>query len=213
MKGNILGRIFVIAVIVASLGAFFYHLWYHGVFAPRISAQVYAGFFSLGGKAYVSADGKGYTEGRTIAKGGDCHIVSIKEDSTHTFVVVRSFLDQALYVLQDYKIPQDGDITKANWGGKEIIDADFFKAVSSILSLRHATDSFETEGIFMLTDTQELKELYLAYENCPIATEYKGYMGTVNGTWVITVSQNTTGIIDCYVIPAEYTEILEKYLY
>ena len=45
---------------------------------------------------YISCSG-GYTEGKTIAKTNDgSQINQVEEDTTHTFIVLRSFLDQYL---------------------------------------------------------------------------------------------------------------------
>lgn len=51
-----------------------------------------------------------YHEGKTIAKTTDgLHINEVKEDPTHTFIVLRSFTDQWLLVREDYEIPTNGE--------------------------------------------------------------------------------------------------------
>lgn len=62
------------------------------------------------GHTYVEYSYTGYHEGRTIAKTTDgLRIKEIREDPTHTFIVLRSFLDQWLLVREDYIIPTDGN--------------------------------------------------------------------------------------------------------
>ena len=66
-----------------------------------------------------------------------------------------------------------------------------------------------------------MKSIYFAYEDCPIATEYKGYLGKINGKWAITTyissdQRHPNGspkpyLVGCYSIPEEYTSTLEKY--
>ena len=66
-----------------------------------------------------------------------------------------------------------------------------------------------------------MRELWFAYEGCPVATNYMGYMGKVNGEWVITteIFQTTESddpsppqySVSCYKIPSEYWDILSKY--
>ena len=61
------------------------------------------------GHTYVEYSYSGYHEGKTVAKTTDgFRINEIKEDPTHTFIVLRSFLDQWLLVREDYTIPTDG---------------------------------------------------------------------------------------------------------
>ena len=73
----------------------------------------------------------------------------------------------------------------------------------------------------MHTENQFMEELYYAYENCPVATNFMGYMGKVNGEWVITteISQDTRNEdgsaklypVSCYRIPSQYWDVLSEY--
>ena len=166
------------------------------------------------GAIYVLCVGE-YSEGKTIALTrresfcGDVNeIKSVKEDNTHTFIVVRSFLDQNLFVREDYVIPKEGEITAAVWGRVKIADKEFCQAISDILEYDGDTFEYETEGIFMLTETQNMRMLYLAYEGCPIGTEFAGYLGKVNDIWVF--AKGHIGTITCKVIPSRYISILQK---
>ncbi len=188
-----------------------YILWYNGFFISKISAKIEADYLEFNGQYYVTTNGESYTEGRTIAKADNWSIEEIKEDNSHTFVVARSFLDQHLYVLKDYTIPTSGEITKVYWNNKEITDKSLFETVQKIIQEKEVNYTFETEGIFQLTDKQKLRTLYLAYENCPIANVYIGYLGVVEGKWVITMNNNIKGQIPCYEIPQTYIQNLEKY--
>ena len=69
---------------------------------------------------YVPASGE-YSEGKTIAKTNDgWQINEVEEDDTHTFIVLRSFLDQSLLVREDYEVPSSGEITTLYWNRKEV---------------------------------------------------------------------------------------------
>ena len=35
-----------------------------------------------------------------------------------------------------------------------------------------------------------MRLLYAGYEGCPVATEYIGYMGTIDGHWYLTVGDD-----------------------
>ena len=171
---------------------------------------------------YVPCSGM-YNEGKTIAKTDDgWSINEVEEDDTHTFVVLRSFLDDCLLVSEDYHIPTEGALTKAIWGGKAIHDEQFLSALSEILSNAVSDFSYETEGIFQSAQGQQMRYLSVAFEDCPVATQNLGYMGTINGTWYITTEisedqYNEDGspkayTVWCYTIPSEYFAILEQYL-
>ena len=190
-------------------------LWSMGAFLPR-SADVSSNRVVWNGREYSPASGE-YTEGRTIAKGkeADWVIDAVEEDPSHTFIVARSFLDNYLLVADDYTIPTEGRVTTISWKGKYITDEAFIEAVTNIEAEKITTFTYETEHIM----TQHMGELYVAYEDCPVTTEFKGYMGKVNGEWVITtdISWDTEDgypklyTVGCYRIPDTYWDVLAKY--
>ena len=198
-------------------------LWKYDVFVFDRAEIVNSEQVVWNGKEYSPVSGE-YTEGKTIAKrkDGNWEINSVEEDPSRIFIVARSFLDQYLMVADDYIIPTAGKLTVAAWNGDYITDVAFLEAVSKIEAERTTSFTYETEGIYQLTDDQKMRELYFAYEGCPVATNFKGYMGKVNGKWVITtdISQDTRNPdgspkayeVGCYVIPGEYAEIIDDYL-
>lgn len=172
---------------------------------------------------YVQCSGR-YSEGKTLAKTSDgrTRLDVVKEDPSHTFVVMRSFLDNFLYVRKDYVIPQSGKITAVYWNSKTITDTGLCQSVQEIHANNTGdTFSFETDAIFALTKSQRMKELWVSYENCPVCTNSIGYMGTVNGKWAITVNipddtRNEDGswktyTVTCREIPDKYIPELKKY--
>lgn len=198
-----------------------FQLWKSGAFIFDHSAVITSNSVTWKGKTYSSIGGE-YTEDRTIGKGeNDWRIVAIKEDPSHRFIVARSFLDQYLFVADDYTVPTSGKLAKAAWNGKYVADADFLDAVSKIQLEKSSSFSYETENISALTDSQHLRALYFAYEDCPVATNFQGYLGKVDGDWVITtqISENVAHdggapksyTVSCYVIPKEYWDVLSKY--
>lgn len=189
-----------------------------GIFVLDHSAERFAESLEWNNCRYVQARGKYSEEGKTIAKtsDGDWRINEVEKDDSHTFVVVRSFLDQYLFVREDYVIPTSGEITAVYWNEERITDEAFCKAVSEMLSAEWETFEYKTEALFMLTDTQHVRTIYLAYNDCPIGTEYAGYMGKINGKWVIipTVPDHEyreEHTVICKEIPDEYIEIIESY--
>jgi hypothetical protein len=208
--------IFIFSVVVV------FKLWEAGAFIFNRSADVSSNHVNWNGKEYSITSGE-YTEGRTITKGksGVWTINMVKEDPSHTFIVARSFLDQYLMVSDDYTIPTSGKITTISWNGTYITDEAVLDAIANIEAEKVTTFTYETDGIYQLTDNQHMRRLYFAYENCPVATEFKGYMGKVNGAWVITtyISSDTSNAdgspkpysVSCYKIPNKYGDILSEY--
>lgn len=212
-KFAIIAFIIIIGILTIS--------WYNDGCVIDYSARLY-GFEGMNwnGRSYSMIQGR-YTEGKTIAKSedGDWRINEVKEDPTHTFLVARSFLANYLYVADDYEIPTSGEITTVCWNGVYIDDKDFLKAMNEIDAIKTATFDYETDANF--TDDQDMKDLFFAYENCPVATEYKGYMGKINDKWTITThiplrEYDDDGFekpctVSCFSIPDQYVSILEKY--
>lgn len=222
MNNKLIKYIIAACVSFVILIGIFVLLCHSGVIVTDRSAIVGIEGMIWNGKGYSTVSGQ-YTEGRTIAKSADgsWDINEVKEDPSHNFVVVRSFLDQRLYVADDYIIPTSGEITKVYWNGAYIENEDFLKAMSEIDATKTTSFDYETDAIFSLTDNQHMKILYVAYENCPVATVYKGYLGKINGNWTITTlvsddQRNEDGspkpyTVGCYSIPDKYTDILEAF--
>ena len=156
-----------------------------------------------------------YKEGKTIAKVKDSglSINEVEEDDSHTFVVVRSFIDQWLVVREDYDVPKSGEITKAYWAHQLIEDDEFFSAVTKLM--QQSTPDFlydnSNDDIYQYKGNDVMRQIVVAYENCPVPTNYLGYIGTMDGKWCMTVSDYRKDKIDCYYIPDEYIPVFEKY--
>ena len=214
-----IARIFLCIAILAA--AIILPLWRSGAFVTDHSALYEGNTLYWNGKRYSPITAE-YTEGRTIAKTGDGKWVinEVKEDPTHQFVVVRSFLDQYLFVADDCQVPASGEVTTIAWNRTYISDPNFLNALSTIDATKTTSFEHQTDGIYILTDTQRMKPLYFAYEGCPVAIDLRGYLGKINGRWVITTYQTParnedgspkTHIVGCYLIPEEYHAILQKY--
>ena len=165
------------------------------------------------GVTYMPVSGK-YKEGKTIAKTKDgFQINEVEGDDSHTFLVMRSFLDQWLVVREDYVIPISGKITKASWGLRFIEDEDFLTAVEEIVEKATADFVYDNSenDIYQYKGDNVMRELLVAYEGCPVPTNYVAYMGLSDGRWCITIGDYVKEKIDCYYIPDEYIPILEKY--
>ena len=209
----------LVSVVVGSIA---FKLWDAGAFIFDRSAYVSSNHMTWNGIEYSRISGD-YTEGKTIAKGKNCDWVvnMVEEDPSHTFIVARSFLDQYLLVSDDYIVPTTGKLTTVSWNGTYITNEFFLDAIANIEAEKTTTFTYETDGIYQLTDTQHMRCLYFAYESCPVATNFKGYMGKVNGEWVITTyispdTRNDDGspkpyAVSCYKIPSEYWDVISKY--
>ena len=165
-----------------------------------------------------------YSEGKTIAKTSDgiYEINEVKEDPSHTFVVVRSFLDDSLYVRKDYHIPKSGDAVTVYLGGNKIEDTSFLDAISQIYSSDEDTVEVASADIHLKTDTQDMRSVHVAFKDCPIAV-FMGYLGKIDGEWIVITDPpnqlevNDNGGIgiphktECQKINLKHIPILEQY--
>ena len=135
----------------------------------------------------------------------------------------RSFLDQYVYVATDYTIPTDGEITKVFWCNAYIDDQKLMDAITAIDKMKTTSFEYKTESIYYLDDNQRMKELTVAYGDCPVATVKKGWLGKINGQWVVTTyispaqsSEDSPPLyytVGCYVIPEAYWPALEMHFF
>jgi hypothetical protein len=193
----------------------------NGVMVLDHTGELKGDFLYWNDAIYVPCSGV-YTEGKTIAETSDgWRINEIEEDETHTFVVIRSFLDQRLLVKEAYDIPNCGAITVAVWNGQRIDDAAFCEAITEIIENRVTNFQCEAENLWELTEGRQMRILYVGFDDCPIGSLYVGYLGTINGAWYITTEppgdlsyfegSTEAQLFSCYSIPEAYASTLEKY--
>ena len=153
---NYFPHIMGILLVSVVIGTITFTLWESGAFISDRSAIINSDHVTWGGKEYSSIGGN-YTEGRTIAKGqnSDWVIRMVEQDPSHTFIVVRSFLDQYLMVSDDYAVPTTGKLTTVSWNGTYITDEKFLDALTKIEAEKTTTFTYETDGIYLHTDTSQ----------------------------------------------------------
>ena len=170
------------------------------------------------GKTYVQKYYRHSGEGKTLARtdrGFDLN--EVEDDPNHDFLVVRSFLDQYNLVNEDYVIPTSGEVTCVFWDHQKFTDKPLTDVISKIINNKKLDFSYSSDGLFLLKDGQELDSLNVGYNGCPVGTEYIGYIGKLNGKWVLCFNvkndENTRkSTCDCYEIPEADYKVLEEYL-
>ncbi len=132
----------------------------------------------------------------------------------HYIVVLIDIIDQQLVVREDYDIPSSGKITKAYWSYLFIEDEVFLAALEEMISKVVPDFEYDLNGreIYEYTDTQHMRELYIAYEGCPVPTFYLGYMGVIEGKFYLTTGMGYNDTVYCYTVPTEYAQVFEEYL-
>ena len=212
----------VILLIILIVGLV---LTVNGVIVTDYSAHIVGESVEWNNRTYHPCVGY-YSEGDTIAiaasdaGGGKWSLNEVEEDPSHTFIVLRSFLDQRLYVADDYTIPKEGDITCVYLKYYRFDDAELCKIISEILASQNETFEYETENMYGLTDMQRMRTLYVGYDGCPIGTEPKGHLGKINGKWTWALpspdypnshgdGKSVTKL--CRLVDERYAEQLEKY--
>lgn len=151
-------------------------------------------------------------EGKTIAFIDDWEVNEIPEDSSNTFVVVRSFLDQYPIVRADYEIPESGRVSCAYIGDtmERTTDKDLLKALTDILQ----ADYTGGKEIFLLSDMGSLgnfQHICVGYEDCPVGTDNSiYYIGIVDSRWVV-IFRDELGERKNDRVSARYYELDAKY--
>ena len=216
-------RFVKIGLLVLIVIGLFCALIFGGVIVFDHSAVLNSEELRWNGNTYISCSGM-YSEGKTIAKTSDgiYEINEVKEDPSHTFVVVRSFLDDSLYVRKDYHIPKSGDAVTVYLGGNKIEDTSFLDAISQIYSSDEDTVEVASADIHLKTDTQDMRSVHVAFKDCPIAV-FMGYLGKIDGEWIVITDPpnqlevNDNGGIgiphktECQKINLKHIPILEQY--
>lgn len=202
------------AVVIVFFAGVMAVLWSAGFFISDRSVVHGIEQVEWKGRTYSQISGE-YELGKRIAKTTDgCDVYGIAGDPEHNFILISSFRDSVLYVDGGYAVPQSGEITKAYWNYKQMKDAEFMRTVTDTLAERKIQGTYTSESgyIFIENDVQDLEKLYVAYENCPVATVNAGYMGKLNGRWVVTVTTDPY-LKQCtyYNVPSKYHVVLEKY--
>ena len=183
------------------------------------SPEIFGDTIRWKGSTYIISQG-GHKEGKRIAKGDGFSLFSVG-DLTETFVVYRSFLDNALYAKEDFKIPTEGQITKVSWGYELFTAKDLCDTISKVLeeSKNLEINRYESEDpLFRLKPGLMMRTLYVAYEDTYVPTKYKGEIGVINGKWAITtgieeeISENKVLYKANYIlIPENYINVLKDY--
>lgn len=150
-------------------------------------------------------------EGKTIAFIDDWKINEVPEDPSHTFLVVRSFLDQYYIVREDYTIPTEGNVScayigkdnrtedkKILWALTEILQKDYTNGTDFFISYDNgANDGF--------------RHVTVGYEGCPVGTDSSiYYIGKIDSKWVI-IFRDELGEWKNDKLPAVYYELDDKY--
>lgn len=180
------------------------------------------------GKTYIPASGP-HTLDKIIGASEDYGwtIHSVKQDPSKTFIVAASLRDSYFFVDSEYQIPTGGSITKASWGAA--YSGSYTNDEKILTALRELKEKIKTDFVknetyeeyYKISSDHKIKELWVGYEDCPIATEKLGYMGKLDGRWVITTYVNVTGTDEkgyplgyetgCYLIPDEYIDTIIEF--
>ena len=216
-----------LTVLGVFLAGVFLLLWCNGIIVFDHTARVGTEGTLWNGKSFISLSAGCYETGRRIAKEepgrNDFGIYELKGDPSHRFIVAKGkgfWTDVHLYVDEDYQIPDSGKITKVCWNKNCIEDARFLQAINDIESIMTTSFEYEVTDLWLLGD---IESIHFAYEDCPLATEYKGYMGKLDGKWVITThipspSEQVDEIgnkkpykVGFFSIPDEYADVLSEH--
>ena len=152
----------------------------------------------------------GFTEeGKTVAKADGFDIMEIPEDKEHTFLAVRSRLDDWTIVKDSYEIPTSGKLNIAYCNHERITNGEKLCMVQSIL------DENYKSSIVIKTNAEPdiynaTKDIYVGYEDCPVGTDRIGAIGNINGHLVFIKTEDLkNGDLQytCYILNDEYQDL------
>jgi hypothetical protein len=209
----------IVCVLLLLSGVFL--LFHTGIIVTDHSANASFSSAQWQGRSYYEITGQYSTEKRVAKSKEGLSIYEVKGDPSHNFIEVRSFLDQTLMVAGDYTIPTEGTLSGVWYSTGPIKNQQVLEVLDEIDRQKTISFQFETSNIYH-SDKHHLGELYFAYDDCPVYTNKKGYLGKVNGAWVVTThvttipstdgSSSMNHVVSCYRIPEEQASILEQYL-
>ncbi len=163
-----------------------------------------------------------FDSGKAVARLGEYgkSIYEVSGDGGRNFLITISFPEGSdLYIANDYVIPEEGEVTAVYIDGNKLVDAKLLDALEKIYSEDHGnTFLYKVSGNFFHDEKIEVTTVHLSYEGCPIGSDYKGYLGRVDGKWcyfyddpIYTATQKET--IPCFEIDEDLIPIIEEYFY
>ena len=167
----------------------------------------------IGGVTYIHKEFNYAEAGRSIAYVDGWTVNTIKEDPSRTFLRVSSFLDGYGFVREDYEIPTEGEITVVYVNDRyRYTDRRLCEMIADLRAdLPDDSFTIRTDAIY-----QYAKQVSVGYEGCPIATQFVGYLGNINGKWIFIPPTETRyengGYVErefvCYILPEPYADML-----
>lgn len=166
-----------------------------------------------------------YHEGKTIAKTEDGFSINeVKEDKTHTFLVLRSYIDQWVCVREDYVIPESGKLNAVFIDGTQFMVERLTQAIDHILANFTPEYKYETDNYWSISEDRILKEITFCFDDCPVGySRDLTLLGSIDGKWVFaklsdwredTSAEAPIGVIytfDVYTVPNECIDVIEEH--
>lgn len=160
-----------------------------------------------------------FSTGKAVADfGNDYEVIrEIKNDPEHNYIIVTSFRERDLYVSSDYTPPEDGNVTGIYIDKIKRNNDKLLEALEKIYSTeRDEFFLYEVQDSFYRDKKIKVKKVHFVYDDCPVATGYKGYLGKVDGVWCFIddfpgYRAFQKEIIPCFEIDEEFIPVLEKY--
>ena len=206
MKKTMKVVVIIVIVILLMIGGIFFHCW-------MLQRDGFVGGerVEIDGVRYRYVSFELTKEGKTIGLLDDWKINEISEDPSHTFLVVRSFLDQYYIVREDYQIPTEGKVSCAYIGQYERTEEpELLDALTEILKNEY-TDGTEYFISNERGANDTFRNISVGYEGCPVGTDHSiYYIGKVDCKWVV-IFRDELGEWENDKLPAVYYELDDKY--
>lgn len=151
---------------------------------------------------------------KCIAKTTDGQkIKEYEDDPSHTFLELRSFLDNNSVVREDYIIPTEGTISCVYISDTRLTDSALYPKIKEILECDFESSFFiKSKMIYSLG-----KRITIGYNDCPVGTQFEGVIGNINGKWVFIYPDDIGHIkttypetkYECHIIPERFEDVFD----
>ncbi len=152
---------------------------------------------------------------KCIAKTTDGQkIKEYEDDPSHTFLELRSFLDNNSVVREDYIIPTEGTISCVYISNTRVTDSALYPKIKEILECDFESSFFiKSKMIYSLA-----RRITVGYNDCPVGTQFEGMIGNINGKWVFIYPEDV-GFVDktypekkfeCHIIPERFESVFDN---
>ncbi|AUI87720.1 hypothetical protein BS333_15050 [Vibrio azureus] len=121
-------------------------------------------------------------------------VIGFGEDNQHTYLMVDSFLDQRLFVREDYVPNDNGPLTAVALRGALVKSVEYGHRIKLLLEESKKARSKNCK----FNNINELSKVEYSYNDSRVTDFFAGYISFHNGAWVYVRRLNDDSFMDLY---------------